>query len=387
MIVSEEGRRDRRLMAESPHMEVDDIDGHGDWLQELMGSRTVAACVLEVANDSGRLDYRFVEVSPAFAEVTGLHDAIGRSMRELRPEHEHFWFDLYSRVAQSGQPASFEHAARALERRFRGHAFRIGGAGHPQVVAIFENCAQGRPEDFSVVPADESELRLERFGATLAHEMRGPLGALCNGLHIIKQGAPPQEDLQWALAMMERQFTRLTSLIDDLLDLGRLGSCNKRLAQEDVNLHQVVSESIEACAASIDARRHEVVIDSDGSLLMVRGDLRRLTQVFTNLLTNSIKYTAPGGHIRIRLAPREDLAIIEVRDDGFGMAADELPYVFDYFRQGRVHEHQSRGGLGIGLSIVRSIVRLHGGAVFAHSDGPGQGSTFTVHLPLIPPAA
>jgi signal transduction histidine kinase len=382
MIVSEEGRSDRRA-AESLHMEVDDVDAHGDWLSALMASGSIAACVLEVSNDSGRLDHRFIEVSPAFAEATGLHEATGRSMRELRPEHEHFWFDLYFRVAQTGEAASFEHTARALERRLRGYAFRIGGAQRPRVVVLLENCAQARPEDFSVVPADEGELRLERFGATLAHEMRGPLGALCNGLNIIKQGAPPQQDLKWALAMMERQFARLTSLIDDLLDVGRLGACSsKLLSQEDVDLRQVVSESIEACAASIDARQQEVMIESDDAQLIVRGDLRRLTQVFTNLLTNSIKYTAAGGHIRIRVGRAERFAVVEVRDDGIGIAAEELPHVFEYFKQGRVHQNQSRGGLGIGLSIVHSIVRLHGGAVFAHSDGPGQGSTFTVHLPL-----
>jgi signal transduction histidine kinase len=382
MIVSEEGRMDRRMYAESAHMEVGDI-GRDEWLSTLMASRTIAACVLEVQDEPGRLDHRFIEVSPAFEQVTGLRDAAGCSMRELRPEHEHFWFDLFARIAQTGEPVNFEHPARALERRLRGHAFRIGGAHQAQVVAIFEDCARGRTEDFSVVPLDESELRLERFGATLAHELRGPIGALCNGLHILQQGAPPREDIQWALSMMERQFARLTSLVDDLLDVGRLGSSGRQMAQEPVNLHHVVSESIEACATSIDAQHHEVMIDADGSELLVRGDLRRLTQVITNLLSNSVKYTAPGGHIRIRLARGDGVATVEVRDDGLGIAADDLPHVFDYFHQGRVHENQPRGGLGVGLSIVRSIVRLHGGAVFAHSDGPGTGSTFTVQLPLM----
>jgi signal transduction histidine kinase len=146
----------------------------------------------------------------------------------------------------------------------------------------------------------------------------------------------------------------------------------------------VVSECIEACASSIDARRHEVMIESDGGELVVRGDPRRLTQVFTNLLANSIKFTPPGGHIRIGLRRDEDMAVVEVRDDGAGIDGAELPHVFDYFKQGSSQQNEPRGGLGIGLSIVRSIVRLHGGTVGAHSDGPGKGCEFTVRLPLIP---
>src|SRR4029079_13933535 len=119
---------------------------------------------------------------------------------------------------------------------------------------------------------------------------------------------------------------------------------------------------------SIDARRQEVMVDADAVDLVVRGDSRRLIQVITNLLTNSIKSTPPGGHSRITLLKAEGNAVVEVRDDGTGISADDLPHVFDYFQQALVHQNQPRGGLGIGLSIVRSIVKLHGGAVTAHSD-------------------
>jgi signal transduction histidine kinase len=213
--------------------------------------------------------------------------------------------------------------------------------------------------------------------------VRGPLAALSNGLHILN-GRQAQEESRWALAMMDRQLARLSGFIDDLLDVGRLGSDNLRVEREPVDLHHVVSESIEACASGIDARRHEVMIDWDGDQLLVRGDPRRLTQVFTNLLTNSIKYTAPGGHIRISLARQDGMAVVEVRDNGVGIASHELPHVFDYFKQCSIHQNQARGGLGIGLSIVRNIVRMHGGTVSAHSDGPGEGSVFIVRLPAMP---
>ena len=363
---------------------TDEADEHGEWLSGLLGSRDLAACVIEVTGNADDLDYKFLAVSPAFEEATGLRDAVGKSMRSLRPDHEQYWFDLYARIAESGEPNAFEHSARAIDRRFHGYAFRIGNPDARHVVVVFENCSPARPGDFVLTPPGAVDERLERFGATLAHELRGPLAALSNGLNIVKRSTQAQEETRWALAMMERQLARLSGFIDDLLDVGRLGSNNMRVERDQVNLHHVMSECIESCASGIDASHHEVMIDSDGDELMVRGDPRRLTQVFTNLLTNSIKYTPPGGRIRIGLARVDGMAVVEVRDNGTGIDGAELPHVFDYFNQGRTHQNQPNGGLGIGLSIVRSIVHLHGGTVSAQSDGPGAGSTFTVKLPILP---
>ena len=362
---------------------ADESDAHGEWLPGLLGSRDLAACVVQVTGDGDNLDYRFLAVSPAFADATSLRDVAGKSMRSLRPDHEQYWFDLLARIARSGEPSAFEHAARAFDRRFHGFAFRVGCPEARQVVVVFEDCTPARPGEPAPAPPGNVDVRLERFGATLAHELRGPLAALSNGLHILN-GRQAQDESRWALAMMERQLARLSGFIDDLLDVGRLGSDNLRVEREPVDLHHVVSESIEACASGIDARRHEVMIDWDGDQLLVRGDPRRLTQVFTNLLTNSIKYTAPGGHIRISLARQDGMAVVEVRDNGVGIASHELPHVFDYFKQCSIHQNQARGGLGIGLSIVRNIVRMHGGTVSAHSDGPGEGSVFIVRLPAMP---
>ena len=359
-------------------------DARGEWPCGLLDSRDLAACVVEVCGDAPGLDYRFLAVSPGFAEATGLHDAVGRSMRALRPDHEPYWFELYAHVAETGEAASFDHVARAFDRKFHGYAFRVGDPEARQVAIVFEDGSPPRREHLARASLDGADARLERFGATLAHELRGPLAALCNGLHIVKRSAHGQEELRWALAMMERQLGRLSGFIDDLLEVGRLGSSNVRMQRDHVNLHHVLSESIEACAAAIDARRHEVTVDSDDDVLMVRGDLRRLTQVFTNLLSNSVKFTPAGGHIRIRLKKQDGMAVVEVRDDGVGIPAEDLPHVFDYFKQGSRLEENSRGGLGIGLSIVRSVVVLHSGTVTVHSDGVGAGSTFVVQLPLAP---
>lgn len=384
MFRSEDGTQNRSTRRAGAGFDgVFEADSQGGWLSGLLSSRDVASCVICVEENDGRLDYRFVAVSQSFAAATGLHDVVGQSMRELRPDHEQYWFDLYARVATTGEAATFEHTARALDRRFSGHAFRIGGPGAWRVVAIFENSATMGAGDFSIVPANAGDARLERFGATLAHELRGPLSALSNGMNIVKRGANEKQETRWAISMMERQIGVLSSLIDDLLDVGRLSSSQLRVEREHVSLRQVISESIEACGASMDAQRREITVDSDGAELVVQGDLRRLTQVFCNLLTNSIKYTAPGGSIRITLARDGDTAVAEVRDNGIGIPVEDLPHVFDYFKQGRLQQNEPKGGLGIGLSIVRSIVHLHDGTVDVHSDGPGKGSTFTVRLPLI----
>jgi signal transduction histidine kinase len=366
--VGEEGRGNRPHAI--PACDPDEDSGlHARWLTDLLASNDVACCVLEMTGTRG-WDYRFLGVSPAFERSTGLHAAAGHTMRELRPDHEQYWFDLYQRVADTGEPVCFEHVASALERRFRGHAFRIGYPESPRIVVIFADTV------------DTGTAGFERFGATLAHELRSPLGSMGNGLAVLKDLPGQDPNARWTISMMERQLARLDALIADMLDIGRLGSTDVRLHCEDVDLHHVLSASIEACGSAIDAKNHEVAIDSDGSLLRVRADGGKLVQVFSNLLTNSIKYTPAGGHIGFRLRRDAGMAVVEVSDDGQGISTEELPHIFDLYHQGSPHRLQAQGSLGIGLSIVRSIVRLHGGIVEAHSAGPKQGSTFTVRLPI-----
>jgi signal transduction histidine kinase len=339
-----------------------------DWLSRLVATRDLPACVIGIERREGRLDYRFLAVSPAFAEATGLEDAMGRTMRELRPDHEQYWFDLYERVAATGEPAHFEHAAQQLDAVYRGFAFRIGAG---RVVIVFEKL--------------DEESSLARFGATLAHELRAPLAPLGNGLHILKRFADDEPRLAPTLAMMDRQVRQLGALIEDLMEIGALRTANVPARHDVVDLHHVVSECVETCSAALDGRRQTLAFESDGGLLTVRGDAPRLRQVFTNLLTNSVKYTPPGGHIVIRFAREPDMAVVAVCDDGIGMSCEELPHVFEPFKQAEAHRHAPQSGLGIGLSVVRNIVEMHGGTVQAHSDGPGRGSTFTVRLPALDP--
>jgi signal transduction histidine kinase len=184
--------------------------------------------------------------------------------------------------------------------------------------------------------------------------------------------------------MMERQLQHLVRLVDDLMDVGRVGSGKVQLQRHKLVLRQIVAASLESCEAAIASRHHDVTVECADDQLCVLGDADRLTQVFTNLLSNSAKYTEPGGKVTVTIGREGAWAVVRVRDNGIGIPPEDLHRVFDLFSQVRSHEARADGGLGIGLALVRSLVELHGGTVEAHSDGVGRGSTFTVRLPAEP---
>jgi CheY-like chemotaxis protein len=207
---------------------------------------------------------------------------------------------------------------------------------------------------------------------------------LRNGLQIIRRAHASGQSVpvERVVAMMDRQLSHLVHLVDDLLDVGRI-TCGKiQLKIRDVLLDDVLANSVEACRGMIDEHGHELIMEGEVSGLHVRGDFDRLTQVFSNLLSNAVKYTERGGRIHIRTRVAGGMAVVEVRDTGIGIPQSDLQHVFDLFSQVRVHQGRTEGGLGIGLSLVRQILNLHGGTADVSSEGAGRGSTFTVRLPL-----
>ncbi|WP_322032836.1 ATP-binding protein [Paraburkholderia sp. J76] len=224
--------------------------------------------------------------------------------------------------------------------------------------------------------------RKDEFLATLAHELRNPLAPLRNGLQIARLHGSPGAPIVRTIDMMERQVNMLAHLVDDLLDVSRITSGKITLRRENVNLRTVLAASAEASRSIIDAHGHLLLICPSDEEMTVNGDFDRLTQVFSNLLSNAAKYTRDGGTIDLRQRREGDDAVVSVTDSGIGIPAESLSSIFDMFSQVRSHQNHAAGGLGIGLSLVRQLVEMHGGAVSASSPGLNAGSTFSVRLPL-----
>jgi PAS domain S-box-containing protein len=229
--------------------------------------------------------------------------------------------------------------------------------------------------------------RMNEFLAMLSHELRNPLAPIQNALHAMRLRGIEDPGVRWSQSVIQRQVSHLRRLVDDLLDVSRLTSGNIRLTREPVELAVVLDRAIEIAMPVIETRRHEFHVSLPDAPLLVRGDLLRLAQVVSNLLHNAAKFTPEGGHLFLALSQEGRDAVIRVRDTGVGIAPADLTTVFESFAQLVQTPDRSLGGLGIGLTLVRRLVRMHGGTVAARSEGAGRGSEFEVRLPLLVPDA
>jgi PAS domain S-box-containing protein len=232
----------------------------------------------------------------------------------------------------------------------------------------------------------DADRRKDEFLATLAHELRNPLAPIRNAAQILSHLGHADPTLTSATEIIARQVQHLTRLVDDLLDVSRITRGKVTLRKEPVDLATVVTQAIETSRPLIESHRHELTVSLPGEAIWVEADLTRLAQVIANLLTNAAKYTPEGGHIRLTVERDGDTAIVRVRDDGVGISGEMLTSIFDLFTQGDRSLARSEGGLGIGLTLVKRLVEMHGGSVIAYSDGPGRGSEFIVRLPTLPAA-
>jgi len=221
----------------------------------------------------------------------------------------------------------------------------------------------------------------DEFLATLAHELRNPLAPIRNSLELLKWENGNADLLKQARETMERQISHMVRLIDDLLDVSRISSNKLELKKERVEIACIIHHAVEACRPYLDRDKHEFVLNLPPEPIHLNGDATRLAQVIGNLLTNSCKYSQPGGTISLTVDREAAEVKIVVRDTGVGIPTEMLDKVFDMFTQIDNSLERSDGGLGIGLSLVKRLVALHGGTVIAHSEGHGQGSEFTVRLP------
>jgi signal transduction histidine kinase/ActR/RegA family two-component response regulator len=222
--------------------------------------------------------------------------------------------------------------------------------------------------------------RKDEFLAMLSHELRNPLAAMSDAIQVARR-SNDEADVAWARGVIENQVGHLSRLIDDLLDIARITRGKVELRRRILDLADVVPRAVDAVRPFFAARRHELAISLGTGPLLVEADPTRLEQVLVNLLTNAAKYTEPSGRIEIRTRREGDFVVLAVKDTGMGITADQIACVFELFAQGDRSAARSEGGLGVGLTLVKSLVELHGGRVTATSGGAGQGSEFTVYLP------
>ena len=231
----------------------------------------------------------------------------------------------------------------------------------------------------------ESERHINEFLAMLSHELRNPLAPMVNALALMRNDSAQNLPM---LGLLERQVSHLSHIVDDLLDVSRITRGKIRLQKETSDLKGMVLRALESAQPLIDAREHAVELDFCRENLYVEADATRISQVALNLINNAAKYTPAGGRISISLRSENGQAVLKVRDNGMGISAELLPNIFDLFIQGDRALDRSEGGLGIGLTIARRIVEMHGGSTMVSSEGPGKGAEFVVRLPAVPaPAA
>jgi PAS domain S-box-containing protein len=331
---------------------------------------------------------RHVFVNAAVERVTG-RDApsfIGRTNRELGMPVARCdeWDSALLAVFDSGVPG-------ALQFEINGP----GGTRHFEGRLIPELDAQGRVEHVLAITTDitervlaqrvlgEADRRKDEFLAIVAHELRNPLAAIRNAGHLLQAVPAHSAAFDRAVGMIDRQSLAMSRIIDDLMDANRIGRGEVALRRERVDLCEVLRIALDTSRALVDERRHTVQLSVGDMPLWAQGDAARLAQVFTNLLTNAARYTPAGGRIALTLRPDDGHAVVSVKDSGIGIAADQLPLLFRLYSRLASEASPSRPGLGIGLSLAKQIVEMHGGSIEARSDGPGLGSEFIVRLPAL----
>ncbi len=228
----------------------------------------------------------------------------------------------------------------------------------------------------------EADRRKDEFLAMLSHELRAPLAPLLSAAEVMRAGGPlPDPQLEWAREMVARQVTHMAGLLEDLLDLSRITVGKIRIRKEPIRLEEVVERALSTTRGRIDARGQRLSVSTPSESVWLNADPDRIEQVLVNLLRNASAYTDPGGAIQVSAEAEGDSAVVRVQDDGIGMDAETLERIFEPFAQGPGSAERSEGGLGVGLSLTRALVELHGGSIRAHSPGPGRGSEFLVLLP------
>jgi PAS domain S-box-containing protein len=343
-----------------------------------------------------------LDAVPTYVNPGGLRMVGLDGMEEARRIHvaDFFFPEDQARIMDEFFPSVVDKGHGEIDVRFR--HFKTGEAIWMAYKVLKLTDAVGRAVAFATVSQDVTERRLlqenlrklaadlsevdrrkNEFLATLAHELRSPLAPLSNMLQVLKRTEEGGPALPQALAIMERQLGQLVRLVDDLLDLSRITHDRLELRKSRVELGALVHQAVEATRPLADSARHMLQVVEPPEPIYLEADPARLAQVFGNLLNNSAKYTGPGGTIRVKTERRGDEAVVTVEDNGTGIPPEKLESIFEMFTQVDGSLERRQGGLGIGLTLVRRLVQMHGGSVEARSGGEGRGSQFVVRLRVL----
>lgn len=315
---------------------------------------------------------------------TTLEDMAGWGWTKLaHPDHVDRVVERIQRSWDSGEPWEDTFPLRRSDGRYRWFLSRAAPIRDAEgtVVRWFgtnTDITEQRDAEEALRNADR---RKDEFLATLAHELRNPLAPIRSGLDVLNR-APDEATRRRAEQTIERQLGHMVRLVDDLLDVSRISRGKIELQRTMLELRAVIETAVETSRPTLEEGKHALSVSMPEEPLWVDGDLTRLAQVVANLLNNAAKYTPEGGHVDLDVHAEGGDVVIRVKDDGMGIEAHALPRVFELFTRGALHRGRAQGGLGIGLSLVRDLVDMHGGTVTAESPGVGGGSTFTVRLPL-----
>jgi PAS domain S-box-containing protein len=336
-------------------------------------------------------------VNRAGLSMVGLDD-IDQARRT--PVREFFFPEDQARILEQFFPAVVADGHGEIEVRFR--HFKTGEPRWMAYKVLTLTDAERRPSALATVSQDVSERkrledslrglaadlseasrRKDEFLAMLAHELRNPLAPLSNAVQVLRRAGPDGETVHAASDMLERQVRQMTRLVDDLLDMSRITQGKIDLRREPIELAPVVEQAVQAVGPLYRSLGHDLTVTTPAQPIHLEADPARLAQVMGNLLNNAAKFTDKGGHVWLTVERDGAQAAIRVRDTGIGIAPELHPRLFEMFMQGDTSLERSRDGLGIGLTLVKTLVEMHGGTVAAHSDGPGHGSEFVVRLPAL----
>lgn len=307
--------------------------------------------------------------------------AIGKNHWDTWPEYCGSEVEsMYRRVMQTRQPELLEALAPSIDGIAVWLEIRVYPGAHDGISIFFRDVTSRKEAEGKLRDADR---RKDEFLAMLAHELRNPLAPIGAAAQLLQMGRLNEERVQRTSEVIGRQVNHMTGLIDDLLDVSRVTRGLIELNKVALDIYHVVNEAVEQVNPLIRKRGHELVIRHAPQAGRICGDKKRLVQVLANVLNNAAKYTAEGGHLVLSTLVRESDVLIEVTDDGIGMTADMTRHAFELFAQAERTSDRSSGGLGLGLALVKSLVDLHDGTVHCKSDGLGQGSTFSICLPLL----